>query len=472
MKSNWVFALGLVAVLAAAAGVLWWTRQQLPPNPPAPALPVHGADGKSLPADPSTVALPEGWTVIAAAPAATMTAEEYVLGGPLAEFYLKDKTEVPKLWGWAIETHGGAKALAPLRVATWRVVLSGGLHDAGVLVADADGGALYKPDNATVAIGWRNGSCWLQRGELVLPCHRQAATLIRALLWFHRAQTVQALSEAAWTVETAGVVEVNGQSHNAVHVKGGSGGEMAVVYTDIRQRRVIGVDVGMLTKGTEAPELGHLPSRTKLWLGDLRPFGGAVLASGLRVQVEQADGLAVEDVQVHVSAVEGGGKLPAKAPALVVQSPLSIGVRAGGIGLVFEVGSHDKFGARVGEVLKGFDRFWMMGQFEAVEAFGPVGTPLDSAVQLWLTPLNHLAMQTPGLQPHTKPLPADAAVARKVVKVPLVQVPAALQQFTAEVEKAGHKPAAERRATSRGLAMDNSSALNVVVEFEVPLAPP
>ncbi len=472
MKSNWVFALGLVAVLAVAAGALWWTRQQLPPNPPGPQQPHARPDSAPLPGDPSAVALPQGWTVIAAAPAATMTAEEYVLGGPLAEFYLKDATEVPKLWGWAVETHGGDKALKPLRTATWRLVLSGGLQDAGVLVADADGGALFKADNSAVAIGWRAGVCWQQRGDLVLPCGRPAVTLIRALLWFHRVQTVQALAEPAWKVESAGVAKFNDQFHNAVHLRGGAGAETAAIYTDIRQRRITGADIAMQTKGTEAPELAQLPSRTKLTLSELRPFGGAVLASGLRVQVEEPEGVPVEDVLVHLSAVEGGGKVPAKAPAFVMQTALTLGARPGGLGLVFEVGAHAKLDARIGEVLKGFNRYWMLSQFEAVEAFGPIGTPLDSAVQLWLTPVNHLAMQGPGLQPHTKPLPADASVARKVVKLPLVQIPAALQVFMDEVEKAGHKPAPGRRCTARGLAMDNSSALNAVVEFEVPLAAP
>jgi len=429
------------------------------------------ADAVVLPAEASVVALPQGWTAIQAAPAATMSAEEYVLGGPLAEFHLKAKEEVPKLWGWAIETHGGSKALAPLRTATWRLVLSGGLHDAGVLVADADGGALFKPDNAQIAIGWRNGTCWMARGTLVLPCHRPAVTLIRALVWFHRIQTVQALSESAWQVDSAGVAQVNGQYHNAVHLKGGSGGEMAAVYADIRVRRVVGADIAMLTQGTEAPDLKHLPARTKVWLNELRPFGGAVLAAGARIEVE-FEKESIEPVMVHVSAVDGGGNVPAKAPAFVAQQPLTLGARPPGLGLVFEVGSHAKFLPRTAEVIKGLDRFWLFAQFEFVEAFGPLGAPLDSAVQLWLTPINHLAMQAPGLQPHTKALPTDAVVARKVVQVPLIQVPAALQQFTAELEKAGHKPAPDRRSTSRGFAMDTSATPVVVVELEVPLLPP
>lgn len=479
MKSNWKLALGLVSALAVGTAALWWTQQQQAAvgsaGPAANASGRAGADAQAGPNDPSpTVQLAEAWTAVAPMAAPTMTAEEFQLGGPMKEFRVNTVADAPKALGMAVEANGGPKALDPLKRATWRVFVGGGMQWSGQLVADSAGSALLKDDNSGQEIGWHAGTCWLARNGVVVPCHRSASAFVYSMMWLHRISTVQSLAAAPWRPQSVSQTQANNQLVNSLHMGGGPDGQVAVLFLDLRSRRIVGADLRVTESTQQATNNDSAMARGEIWLENLRPFGSAVLAATARVTVDtemlQAKELLVSVLSVQ-SGEHGGLQVPVKVPAFTVGVPLKLTSRPAGLGLVFEIGQHAKFEPRLMEVLKGFNSFWMESQFDIVEAFGPLGTPADSAIQAWLMPLSHTAMAMPGLEVHTKPLAAELAVARKVVQVQLEQLPAALAAFLSEVEKAGHIPAPDHRSTARLLAVDGSHAELAIVELDVPILP-
>lgn len=476
MKSNWQFALALLAVLVAVTAGLWWTRQsQVQSSPGHHPAPADAAPAPALPpSDDATAAarLPAHFTAVEPAEAPSLTAEERHFGAA-GEFVLRSINDAAHVQALANETTGSPAAIDALKVATWRIFISGALQWSGTLTANLAGGAVLKSDEGQSEIGWQSGRCWVRRGDAVVPCLRQAASLVRALQWLPWLVTARPLASQPWQASSATVAEFYGQRANTLLLEHGPADATGSVAYAVHSKRILGAELPQIrSDGPEgAGKDNQLPLHATLTVDDVRPFGGALLASQVRVKV-QSGMEKDEELAVRVTEVRAGGHVPATAPAYGFSDKFRLTARPGGLGLVFEVGSHGQYHQRIDQVFEGFGNFWLLGQFDVVEAFGPLGAEPDSGVQAWLLPQSQVALAAPGLQVHTKPIAAEPAVARKVVAVTLQELPAAVAKFLAEIEKAGHKAAPDRRTTARMLAWTGGDNPTVTAEIDIPIATP
>jgi len=476
MKSNSKFALSLVAALAAIALALWWTRQQQLESAPR-GQPARQNANAAPPTGPA-IGASEAPTAVAA-PVAPTEAALGVLAGPRGEFVIHNPADGERALTMAAETVGDPRALADLRTATWRLYIGGALQWSGELVADSRGGAILRQDETRHEIGWQGGVCWMRRGDAVLPCMRPHSTLVRAMQWLHWLLSAQALAEAPWRVVkgTTGPAPSGSVRANAVVIEGGPNSDSGVVFADPVTHRMLGAELPRVRRyggPVDLPESvtdHQMPLHTELWLDDPRPFGGAQVASLARIKVD-GGAKGPDALVVRVVEVRSGGVVPARPPELTLPKGLRVGPRLGGPAPVYDVGSHDQVDERSDQAREALGTFWLHVAFDVVEAFGPLGGPADSGVQLWLWPTTQAALVAPGLAPLLKTIPTEAAAARKYVQVTTAGVPAALQVVQAEVEAAGHKLAHGRRATAHYVAFGATPTSPFTIEFVVPIEPP
>lgn len=472
MKSNWKFALTMVAVLGAVAAALWWTRQQqLSVNQARTGEPQQPAVAVPLPVAATDVAPPEAPTLTHLAMPPTPSQAEYSLNAQRGEFVMESLADVPKALRMATEAVGEPKALQELQVASWRIFMGGAMQWSGSLVADTKGGAVLRSDETQQEIGWQSGTCWQRRGEVVYPCTQPVASLVRALQWFHYAQVVSAFGQAPWRPAIANLGLANNRRANAITFENGPMGESGVLFCDLHSRRVAGVEIPKIYKDgveTATGTADMLPLHASIWLDDPRPFGNAVLAGAARIHIESGIDIK-EELVVRVLDVRAGGTVPAKAPVLHLPTGLQIGPRLGGSALVHELGQHASFHERIDQVMLGMNSFYVSAAFDVVEAFGPLGQPTDSGVQLWLWPQSPAALMRPGVAAVAKPVASEGTTVRKVVQVELAGVPGALAVLMGEAEKAGHKPAPGRRATATYLAWTSGDHPTVTVLLALPI---
>lgn len=468
MKSNLRIWLIIAAVIALVAGGLWFMRPTTPTPTPAPAKPSAGQDSAAhtelvpvappLPATPVALATPQTVTVV---------------GGPPGDFVIVDPADGSKALRYAVETVGTDKAIATLDKSTWRLVLSGGMQRTATVQADLAHGFVLRDDETGEEIGWLDGTCWQAEGDVVLPCQPLMAGLARSLHWMMRAQLAAPLTSTPWKIAGANAQNQDGKLRNAVTLDAGgpihAATGMVVVQLDARSRRVAQVVVTSSRKQADKIE-GHLPKGT-MEFSDPQSLGAVTVASTIKLTI--GDYVGPDEVVIRLLDVHAGAQVPTKPRPTGWPKELRLGARPGGLGLLFEVGTHAKLSSELLRLIeKQVVHPLRLLQFQIVEAQAPLGSDNASGVQLWLVPRTPVALTGPGLQPHTKPLPAELAVAKRIAEVGYNEVPAEIAATLQAVEKAGYKPAPDRRTTVTYLANGEGETPKVTVEIAVPIAAP
>ena len=494
----------LVVIGSVAAGAVATYLVVRPAAPPVSAVAAAAGPAEGAPVAP---ALAASATDVPAAP--TLVHSPALQGDPAGEYVIgsSDSTAASgtaeKALDMASIVVGSGDAIQGLRRATYRLTLGGPLRRSVTAVVDATLGIVVRDDESGEEQGRVGGVCYVKQRGAVLGCRHGDAMLLQALHWMHRGQLVKPLLDSPWRISGSGAQMVNGRVLNSIsfEVPGAapSGEVTAVATLDPRGRRLLGVSVNAVKIAGEEPpnELPRPGAKDKqggsqpgggpgpgpegdraddrsgaagqiaLEFSEPRSFAGLQLAGTLRVRTP-LDGARGRDVTVHVIDVSRGGEVPKTAPAFAVPKGLSSSSRLHGTAMVFPLEGHDQCLSRLAKLSDEVLLNAVADQFDAVEAFGPLGGERSEGVQLWLVPRWPSALTSPGVQPHVASVPVAVKVVGRFAQVAVEQVPAEVAMVLAEVEAAGHKPAGGQRTTVAYLDRDPQSG-RVTIRVDVPV---
>ncbi len=459
--------LGLVLV-GIGAGAAW----VLKPGPATPAVSASAAAGG--------VGLPQGATAVAAAEPAsaveapampTWTAMVNPQAGPAGDFVIKTPDDTAKALRMAEDAIGEPTARKQLALSTWRIVMSGAQQRTATVQYDASHGVVLRDDESGDELGWVDGTCWIGRQEVTVPCMRPTASLMRAIHWALRGASVSGIGEVPWQIVRAASGLENDKLHNIITFDTGGAAHastgMFAVLLDPVGRRLTGLDVSSTRQTKDSA--ASLLSRAHIEYDDPRKVANWNLASTLRIRlIDQV----TDDVVVRIVDVRAGAQLPKAAKAVTLPKGMQLGARPGGLALQFAAASHDQFVPAINKATALLASPLRQVQFDVVEAFAPLGQDRNQGIDLLLIPRSQVLMAAPGLQPHTKPFPAELAVVRSWQQLLYAEVPAAVAAFLLQAEQAGHKAAGERRTTVTYLFNEEGDSPKVIVELALPIAPP
>ncbi len=503
MSANLRLFLVVIGSLALGAAVTYVVlRPAAVPQPSVGALPPS-----SDPAGPVAAALGASATDVPAAP--TLVHSPALQGDPAGEYVIGPAESTAasgtaeKALDMAAIAVGSAEAIQALRRATYRLTLGGPQRRSVIVAVDTAVGAVLRDEESGEEQGLIGGVCYAKRRGAVFGCKHGDAMLLQALYWMHRGQLVRPLLESPWRMQGSGARMANGRLLNSVslEVPGASpSGDVTVeLALDPRGRRLLQVAVNAVKqvgeppaneepgpaakppqggptgrdgpgRGQEDDSLGdRLQARGKVALefSEPRSFAGLQLAGTLRVRTP-LDGARGRDVTIHIIDVSRGADIAAKAPAFGAPKGLTSGARLASTAMVFPLEGHSQFFPRLESLGAGALLSAVVDQFEAVEAFGPLGGEPGEGVQLWLVPRWPSALTSPGVQPHVAAVPVAVKVVGRFAQVTLEQVPAEVAKVLAEVEAAGHKPAGGQRTTVAYLDRDLQTE-RLTIHVEVPV---
>lgn len=494
----------LVVIGSVAVGAAATYLAVKPAAPPASAAAAAAGASEGAPVAPALAASP---TDVPAAP--TLVHSPALQGDPAGEYVIGpgDSTAASgtaeKALDMASIVVGPADAIQGLRRATYRLTLGGPLRRSVTAVVDATLGVVVRDDESGEEQGRIGGVCYVKQRGAVVGCRHGDAMLMQALHWMHRAQLVKPLLDSPWRISGSGAQMVNSRVLNSIsfEVPGAapSGEATAVATLDPRGRRLLGISVnaakiegeepaselprpseknqqrdsqpgggpGPDPAGDRAGDRSGVAGQIALEFSEPRAFAGLQLAGTLRVRTP-LDGARGRDVTVHVIDVSRGGEVPKTAPAFAVPKGLSSSSRLHGTAMVFPLQGHEQCLTRLAKLSDEVLLNAVADQFDALEAFGPLGSAQGEGVQLWLVPRWPSALTSPGVQPHVAAVPVAVKVVGRFAQLTMDQVPAEVATVLAEVEAAGHKPAGGQRTTVAYLDRDPLSG-RLTVRIDVPV---
>lgn len=469
MQGNWKTAVGALALVAVGAAGAWLVKPGAPPAGDGGHGPAQG--GVGLPSGATAVGAPEAASAVDAPVAPTWVAMVNPQAGPAGQFVAHDLNDGAKVVRMAEDAVGSPDQRNQLRRSTWRVVFSGTQVRTATLAVDLAHGVVLRDEETGDEVGWLDGTCWGAREEVVFPCSRPLASMMRGLQWTLRAIAVTAITEPPWHMTTATCAERDHKLINTLtyetqgepHLSTG----MVIAEADPITRRLTSLDVSSSRKKQD--QGAAILSRARADLDEPRAIDVWTVATLAHLTlIDQSE----DRVVMRVVDIRAGSQLPKGPRPLSLPKGLQVGNRPGTFGLVFAAGTHDKFVPAVNKATDLLASPLRQSQFDIVEAFAPLGQDRDQGIDAWMVARNPVLMTRPGLAVHSKPLPAEAAVVRKWVQVPFAQVPAEIATLMREAEQAGYKPAAGRRATAIYLHNEEGDTPVVTLELALPIDPP
>jgi hypothetical protein len=444
-------ALALIAALGLVAALLWRTGQTPPHDPQPPATP--GQDAAPLPpvvAPPIAPIEPKPIHETAPAPfdapeAPTATGARVPEGTAV---YARGIADGPRVVQLAIDKAGGVRGLDNLRRATYELFRVGG-HSSVALEAlcDEKGNVLVTDKQTGEESGLVDGTCWIKRGSVVLPCDPDARALLMATGLAHVSTALVPLQGPPWQLKSAGATTLDGRLtdtllYSAPHVP-----ETALFVNPVsgRVERLAALNVRVELSEPQTFGFAQLPTTRRITLFDDDMQQNRV--------IEFAD---------RVASIKPSAELTRmKPPAVTKLQPVQVVARPQLTAVKVDSGTHAGMQAGL-DTLRGVFSWEETAKAEVYEVLGAAPT-LDQGVQLWIAVPPYAGAGNEGLRQRLTVVPAEPAVASQVMRIPADQLLTAVQKFLGEQKNASGRPVV------RYLTPPDPQAHEVTVELQVPV---
>lgn len=446
-------ALGLIAALGLVAVLLWRTsRTPHDPHLPAPPEPT-AAPVSPLPpvvAPPVEAIQPRPIAVVAPARVDAPEAPT-VTGAAVPEgmaVYARGVADGPRVLQLAVDKAGGVRGLDNLRRATYEVFRVGGHSSVALeVLCDEKANVLITDKQTAEESGLVDGTCWIKKGPVVLPCDPATRSLLLATGLAHVATALVPLQGPPWQLKSAGAATLDGRLtdtllYTAAHVP-----ETAVFVNPLTGR---------------IERLAALNIRVEL--GELQAFGFAQLPTMRRVTLFDDDMQQNRVIEFadRVASVKPSAEMSRlKPPAVTRRLPAQVLTRPQLTALKVDSGTHAGLAAGL-DTLRGLFSWEETARAEVYEV---LGTPpnLDQGVQLWIAVPPYAGAGNEGLRQRLTVIPAEPAVASQVVRIPADQILAEMQKFLAQQKNVTGRPVV------RYLGEPAADTGEVTVELQVPV---
>ncbi len=467
MKSNQTLLLGIVAILAVLAAVLWGTK---PTPAPAPKPPVatkpasakQDAAPVAPPAPVSPTGLPElPTTGMPINP--TQTGEVPPMREARAFYGIVDNLEqLSKLFDETVKSTGGELLEKSLLAAKWRLMAS--LPGRALFLemqTDADGGMSVKDEQLGTEWFLVRDECRVRREKLVAPCLREQNEFIHGL--YMGQLSAVPLRLKGYSIAMDSVID----TRDAVFVRLPAPAEHEPAFVHIKRSdgTVSEIHTGRVLTAPERHRADDDWTTPAGWSMEAREAAGdqAFALDAKRGAGKLAWQAAVRVVEVKPSK----DKALIKLPELTGPEPLSVSARPAMSVAVIAQGARLKAPDAENKMAKAA-RFEAMLDFAAFESFAPADKVpnLSQNVALYiLVPPQAGAVLNEKAVP--KEIPAEPRIARKVIRTQWSDIPDQLVKFVGEVNEAGYH-FGPGPTLVRHVAMSGQS---LVAELQVPLLP-
>lgn len=436
MKSNQTLFLVVIAALGILAAYLWVSK---PGKQPAPvvkvAAPAKPDVAPVAPPTPTKVPQPMGH-VVSMPVNPTQTGEL----PPMREgraFYGKVDTmeQLNKLLDETVKATGGEALEKTLLAAKWRLIVT--LPSRALFLemqTDVDGDLMLRDEKSGDEWYLVHDECRFREGKLVATCLKEQEDFIHGLMLGELSAVPLRLKHAHLTIEN--VIDTK----DVVYV----GLPEVVDHPPIRAQ--ISRENGSVLR-TLWSTITASPERNRLDEDWGTPIAWSIDSSPIDI-----DGKPKENVkrdmhkliwQEAVRVVEvkpSKEKALIKLPELTGPEPMSIVSRPAMSVVALPLSSHNKINDARNRIMStlGFEG---MIDLRVYEALAPAAqTPkLDHGVEIWIAlPPQGIALQTQ--KDPVKEIPAEAKVAREVIRCAWNDIPDQMVKFVGEVTAAGHTP--------------------------------
>lgn len=474
MKPNHLIIIGILVAAGIIAAVVLSPKPE-PTVPPKaaiaspttqpvdaipPASPVTAEVAPVAPHSPTMI--PGGMGSVGMAVGVT---EASIAARPIAPALgpMHEPEDVAKAVATMVELAGGEAAMKPLLAAKWKLVATAMTRTLFLeMTTDAKGGLAIK-DEQTGTIRYRvGGKCRVQRGASVLSCRRADLLLVGALFAAERAS-----------------VPLRFAKEVPVQTKDDNGGyfELPAPEVDTLGYWNVDRDTGTIPSVGPSPwaEL-KLENRTSMagvklptvWLlsASMSAIEAGSRGKGKVAYVSERN---PSVVSIRVMAVQPiKEKSTISMPALLGEGPMQVGPRPELKAIVRPANGM----ARLPEVVEGLEHslpFEQLLDTEIQLGLAPPALPLSPgrSLEAWLVTQPEAATAI-GDPTKVSAIPAEPAMARRVIKVNPADLNDQLAKFLASVKAAGHD-----FGTSRVVARPLSETIEdgMLVEFLVPVLP-
>ena len=345
-------------------------------------------------------------------------------GAPVPEgmaVYARSVADGPRVLQLSIDKAGGVRGLDNFRRATYELFRVGSQGSAALeALCDEHGNVVIMNKQTGEQQGLVDGTCWLKKGQIVLPCERRERAILVATGLAHVATALLPLQGPPWQMKLAGGAQMDGQLTNTLLYLAPNLGE-STLFIDPQSGRVMRLSAHNVNVAlSERQTIGHaqIPTmrRISLYDDDMAETPIATFA----------DRVTSVKPSIEPSRM--------KPPAFTKLLPIQVVARPPLVVVRIEAGTYSAENPTAS-----VDNLFSWEQWEQTELYEVFGSPpaLDQGVELWLAVPPSAGSANEALRQRLTVIPAEPAIASQVMRVPKSQLRAELQKFLAAVKGTG-----------------------------------